>query len=285
MCKVMAARRCAPPTGSHMTSVARSSGGSSSAPPWGFSTTVTQRGLRGSVAGLSWRQSISVCSVIQVPSPFTVLLHRKADRIPPTVQTWNLSIQRQLPGSFLDPPRIWETRLHTVGGRTHQSGCLFPRRSVNGVCTAQGYILRTTGTVLHDRKHQSAPEIDPGESGGGTVLRKPVYERRFGHAAISRHAAFDSAPRCQWSERRCELHLVPLHRHCSHRKRDRKRYAGYLDPNNRDFDRGNCQLSDRRHIFNLTAVASTPQFANPALRRLGSGWQLSGIYRMSTGSS
>src|SRR5207237_8620327 len=48
--------------------------------------------------------------------------------------------------------------------------------------------------------------------------------------------------------------------------------AGYLDPNNRAFDRGNCadergNPADRRQIFNLTAVAETPQFASPMMRR------------------
>jgi hypothetical protein len=57
----------------------------------------------------------------------------------------------------------------------------------------------------------------------------------------------------------------------------------YLDPNNRHFDRGNCDV-DRRHIFNMTAVAETPRFANDVVRKLGSGWRLSGIYRQSSGS-
>jgi len=56
----------------------------------------------------------------------------------------------------------------------------------------------------------------------------------------------------------------------------------YTDPNNRQADRGNCP-SDRRHIFNLTTVAETPQFSNPALRVLATGWRLSGIYRQSAG--
>jgi hypothetical protein len=56
----------------------------------------------------------------------------------------------------------------------------------------------------------------------------------------------------------------------------------YQDPNNRALDRGNC-LGDRRHIFNLTAVAEAPQFSNPMMRRVASGWRLSGIYRLSSG--
>ena len=52
----------------------------------------------------------------------------------------------------------------------------------------------------------------------------------------------------------------------------------YQDPNNRYRDRANCE-SDQRHAFNLTSVAETPKFANTALRLVGSGWKLSGIYK------
>jgi hypothetical protein len=53
-------------------------------------------------------------------------------------------------------------------------------------------------------------------------------------------------------------------------------------PGNRTFDRGDC-TGDRRQIFNLTSVATMPEFANPTVRLLASGWSLSGIYRRSSG--
>ena len=59
--------------------------------------------------------------------------------------------------------------------------------------------------------------------------------------------------------------------------------AGYVDPSNRDFDRGNCS-SDRRHLFNFTTVAQTPRFENNTMRAIATGWRLSGIYRYATGS-
>jgi hypothetical protein len=59
--------------------------------------------------------------------------------------------------------------------------------------------------------------------------------------------------------------------------------SGYLKPEDRSFDRGNCS-TDRRHLFNLTAVAQTPRFANTTLRNVASGWKVSGIYRKSSGS-
>jgi len=59
----------------------------------------------------------------------------------------------------------------------------------------------------------------------------------------------------------------------------------YTDPNNRHFDRGNCTIAatDRRHVFNLSAVASSPQFSNPTLRAIGSGWRFSPIFKVLSG--
>jgi hypothetical protein len=54
-------------------------------------------------------------------------------------------------------------------------------------------------------------------------------------------------------------------------------------PNNPTFDRGNCD-SDRRNIVNLTAVALTPRFSNNLLRVVGTGWQVAGIYRFTSGA-
>ena len=63
--------------------------------------------------------------------------------------------------------------------------------------------------------------------------------------------------------------------------------VGYSNPGNRRFDRGNCAVAstDRRQVFNLSAVARTRQLANPALRALGSGWQVSPIFKILSGDS
>ena len=63
--------------------------------------------------------------------------------------------------------------------------------------------------------------------------------------------------------------------------------GGLIMPNNRRYDRGNCQSveiggtfsSDRREIFNWTTVYETPKFANHTASLLASDWKLSGIYR------
>src|SRR5213075_437643 len=60
---------------------------------------------------------------------------------------------------------------------------------------------------------------------------------------------------------------------------------GDTKPFDRRFDRGNCSTSavDRRHIFNLSAMAQTPQFASRRFRMLASGWRLSPILRILSG--
>ena len=54
---------------------------------------------------------------------------------------------------------------------------------------------------------------------------------------------------------------------------------------NRSLERGNCALAatDRRHVFNLSGVASTPQFSNGRLRAVASGWRFSPIFKILTG--
>ena len=55
----------------------------------------------------------------------------------------------------------------------------------------------------------------------------------------------------------------------------------------RSLDRGNCvgSATDRRHIFNLSGVAETPTFANPALRAVASNWRFSPIFRILSGEA
>src|SRR5207249_2785653 len=67
---------------------------------------------------------------------------------------------------------------------------------------------------------------------------------------------------------------------------------GWNDWTNRRYDRGNCTIGtagggaeDRRHIFNLSGTAASPQFADSKLRVLGSGWRLAPILRILSAST
>jgi len=63
--------------------------------------------------------------------------------------------------------------------------------------------------------------------------------------------------------------------------------AGLAIPNNRRYDRSNCQSNeiggtfsaDRRHILNATIVYEVPKFGNRSLSILASNWKLAEIFR------
>jgi hypothetical protein len=50
-----------------------------------------------------------------------------------------------------------------------------------------------------------------------------------------------------------------------------------------EVDKGPCDTSPR-HIFNLNASVETPEFTNPAVRAIASGWRLAGIFTAASGS-
>jgi hypothetical protein len=52
----------------------------------------------------------------------------------------------------------------------------------------------------------------------------------------------------------------------------------------RNRDRSNC-AADRRHMLNLTAVATAPRFASRSLRAVASDWRLSIVYRHSSAAN
>lgn len=59
--------------------------------------------------------------------------------------------------------------------------------------------------------------------------------------------------------------------------------AGYLKPDDPDFDRGNC-FQNWTHVGNLTVGFQTPECANTTLRTVASDWRITGIVGARSGS-
>ena len=254
-------------------------GGSSSAPPWGFSTTV-----QSPAGGFEdpWRDFPGGIpfpldrSIARFPPSSGYYFIENYDASSPTVQSWNLSLQRQVPADFL----VSATYLgsHTthlwVNGNINRA-VYFP----GGPCTIAGVVYPTCSTTANTNQRRRLFLLNPqeGQFFGNVATREDSGSAQYNGVLLSvqRRAArgVNIGGNYTWS-------------HCigdaANANATGTGGAGYLNPNNRRFDRGNCD-SDRRQIFNLTAVASTPQFANPTLRVLATGWRLSGIYRWSTG--
>jgi hypothetical protein len=59
--------------------------------------------------------------------------------------------------------------------------------------------------------------------------------------------------------------------------------AGYMKPDDPEFDRGNCS-SRRTHIANVTVGYQTPRLGNSVLHTLASDWRLAGILNARSGA-
>jgi hypothetical protein len=206
------------------------------------------------------------------------------DMAAPTVQSWNLSVQRQIPADFLiSATYLGSQTTHLwVEGNVNRA-VFFPGAPVNGICRLGNYVLQATGTACsttantNQRRRLFLENPQDGQLVSNLAVREDGGTAQY-HGfllSVQRRAAAGVNIGGNYTLSHCVGNAADANANSPGR-------GGYLDPNNRDFDRGNCE-SDRRHLFNLTAVAGMPQFANSTLRLIGSGWRLSGIYRKSSG--
>jgi hypothetical protein len=203
---------------------------------------------------------------------------------PPTVQSWNLTIQRQITANFLvSASYLGKQSTHLWVQGSINRAVYFPGAPVNGICRAGGDILQTTGATCSttsntdQRRRLNLANAQEGQYYGNLSTREDSGTAQYSGLLLSIQRRASSGVNIganyTWS------HCIGL---AANANASGMGGPGYLDPNNRAFDRGNCS-SDRRQIFNVTSVASTPEFGNSKLRTLATGWQLSGIYRLSTG--
>jgi hypothetical protein len=192
-------------------------------------------------------------------------------------QSWNLSLQKQLASNWL----ISSSYIGSQTAHVWYPQELNPAVYIPGACTLQGVFTNPCSTAQNRNARRRLALQYPGV--GGTV---PAFLDQYeGNGTQSYHGLLTSVQRRAVSGVTIGANYTWSHCYGDVSRANSGGTPGstYLDPNNRDFDRGNCE-GDRRHIFNMTAVAETPQFANPTVKRIASGWRLSGIYRKSSGS-
>jgi Carboxypeptidase regulatory-like domain len=259
-------------------------GGSAISPPHGFIADVSNPG-----GGLEdpWRDYPGGSPVPYKPPQFTPFAAfspvDRYDMQPPYVQSWTLSVQRQISSDWLaSASYMGSTTIHLWATKANNNAVFFPGNPINGVCAVGGYVLRTTGTSCSTTTNTDQRRrlfLEKPQEGQYIGVLNPREDGGTGNyngllLSVQRRAArgINIGGNYTWS------HCIGLPNLFSANES-----GAYLDPNNRDFERGNC-LSDRRHSLNLTGVFSTPQFSNSKLRLMATGWRLSGIYRWSTGS-
>jgi hypothetical protein len=208
----------------------------------------------------------------------TFLPMNKYDMKPPYVQTWNLSIQRQVPGDFLvSASYLGSATTHLWIGRDRNSAVYFP----GGPCTIAGVTYTPTCSTTTNTDQRRRLFLQNPQEGQYFALLASTEDGATANyngflLSVQRRAAkgVNIGGNYTWS------HCIGFGNTTG---LDQFGGQSYVNPNDRDFDRGNCE-GDRRHTLNMTALAQTPRFDNPTMRVLVTGWRLSGIYKVSTGS-
>jgi hypothetical protein len=255
---------------------ARQFGSGASAPPWGFQVSVQSPpgGFEDPWAGYPGGMPVPYNPSEARFTPFAQFLPVAHPNMqPPYVLSRTLSIERQISSDWLaSATYIGSNSVHLWVLKNRNNAIYIP-----GSCTIAGtfYATCSTTTTTNQRRRLNIENnIDGsyyglvssnGDDGTSTYNGLLLSIQRRAVSGVNVGANYT------WS------HCIGPTTVFSHNSS-----GGYLIPENRNFDQGNCD-SDRRQAFNFTSSAETPQFANPTLRRVASAWRLSGFYRITTG--
>lgn len=193
-------------------------------------------------------------------------------------QQWNLSIQRQVGSNWLVSSNYVGTQIvHLWGGNQANPAlflglgpCVLPGQTVTtATCSTTGNVNnRRRLNVQNPAQGQFYGTISQMDDGGTGSYNGLVF-------SIQRRQAKGVTVQANYTLSHCISDLA----------NPELAVAGqnYTIPDNRRYDRGNCPTSDRRHVFNVSTVYQTPNFANNTVKLLASGWQVSGIVRLRSG--
>ena len=214
-------------------------------------------------------------------TPFSVVTAMNYDSPNMRVAQWNLSLQKQL-GSD------WLVSATYLGNATRH---LWTTRPLNnpvflglGPCTLNGVQYPTCSTTANINQRRRLMlenpqvgqfygylnQIDTGGTASYNGLLLSVQRRAARGVTIGGNYTWSHCISDIWQETAQSANAD----------------AGWSDPNNRRFDRGNCVTSatDRRQVLSFSSVAEIPRFSNTALRVVGSGWRLSPIFKIISGN-
>jgi hypothetical protein len=204
----------------------------------------------------------------------------------PLVQSWNATVEQQLAGSWLASASYIATRSTRLWNTTAVNGAVFltPQShpslfSGPDACVLEGVRYSPCNSTANINQRRElrlwAAQNNPALLADAALFAN-IDEFRSDSTA-NYHGLLLSG--------RGSLQRVNLDANYTlSRCRSDRVAPGIPNPNetfHRDRDRSYCQ-SDRRHVFNLTVVATAPDFENRVWNAVGSDWRFSALYRASS---
>lgn len=195
----------------------------------------------------------------------------------PQVNTWNLSIQRQVGKWLISGSYLGNHTAHLWSSRE-----LNPEIYIPGTCSAGQYGLTAPGPCSSTSANNTAARrkltlanptwgpwystiayLDAGATSSYNGMILSAQHRMFDHFSVLANWTYSH---CLADPSTTEL-----------------TGPSYVDPDNRSADRSNCS-SDHREQINISGVLTSPTVHNRWLGLLANGWQAAPIFHWSTGN-
>jgi Carboxypeptidase regulatory-like domain/TonB dependent receptor-like, beta-barrel len=193
---------------------------------------------------------------------------------PPYINQWNLSIQRQVGRDWLVAANyLGNSMVHVMSSAEINPAVFLPGAS----CVINGRSYSPCSSTANTAQRRLFTLQNPveGPKYSNTVLFDDGGTTHFGGLMLSVQKRRSSGVTIQgnytWSHCIDEGPTFDING------------PGRTSLERRGFDYGNCD-SDRRHNFNMSTVYEIPQFSSRTLRTLATGWSVSGIVRVLSGS-
>jgi hypothetical protein len=200
-----------------------------------------------------------------------------------TVYSWNLSLQRQIRNDWLVSAAYLGTQtIHIWGTEQLNPAVVLPcpgGAPVNTCNTNANTNSRRLATLLNPNEGKYIQYIDMFNSGGtGTYNAMLLTAQKRLSRGVTLNANYT------WSHCIADINQGSWVGSVG---------GGLNIPNNRRYDRGNCQTQtgtginqslDRRHIVNIAGVLEAPKLRGNVFKLIASEWKLSSSYRYLSGA-
>ena len=236
-------------------------------PPWGASVTAVnpvQNGFTNPFANYPGGNPFPAILNAGTNQPFPLagvfINYANIDTHPTYVNQWNFSIQKQLSDWLFSASYLGTQTAHLWTASEANPGVAVPGATTGNIAT------RRVLSLLNLSQGQYYGTIATLDDGGTASYQGAVF-------SAQRRLARNFSVLGNYTLSHCISDPLT------------QEIAGpsYVIPGNRRADRGNCN-SDRRHIGNLSLVATSPKLASRALSLIASNWQLSTILRAQSGN-